>query len=278
MRIRRLVVAVVATASLAGCATAGPGPVEAGGDAAERWEAASQGTIDYQLGGAYEPDPGTTIVARDASDPPADGAFSICYLNGFQTQPGDAAWWLDEHPDLLLRDDAGEPMIDPGWPDEMALDTSTADRRAAIAAIVQPWIAGCADAGYDAVELDNLDSWTRFEGLTMEGNLALAADLVAAIHDAGLWAAQKNALEAGEAGPDAGFDMVVTEECGQFDECADYAALYADRHIDVEYVESTSEASFLAMCDAGDVPRLSVLRDLALSVAGEADHVRVPCP
>lgn len=273
VRIRSL--ALLAAIVLTGCT---PADGVAGDDVESRWDAAASGAIDYQLGGAYEPAPGTTIVARDASDPPADGTFSICYLNGFQTQPADGEWWLAEHPDLVLHGADGEPAIDPGWPDEMALDTSTRERRDAIARIVQPWIAGCADDGYDAVELDNLDSWMRFDGLTMEGNLALAALLVDAAHAEGLWVAQKNALDAGQAGPDAGFDLVVTEECGQYHECAAYAELYGDRHVDIEYVESTSEDGFAAMCEAGDVPALSVLRDRPLSVEGADGHVRVPCP
>lgn len=277
IRVPSVLLAVVAVGALLGCTTSEPAPVADGG-VAERWAQAAHGVIDYQLGGAYEPAAGTTIVARDASDPPAEGTFSICYLNGFQTQPGDGDWWLREHPDLVLHDAAGEPAVDPGWPDEMALDTSTPEQREQIAGIVEPWIAGCADAGFDAVELDNLDSWTRFDALTMEGNLALAALLVDAGHEHDLWVAQKNALEAGDAGPAAGFDLVVTEECGQHDECAAYTELYGDRHVDVEYVESTSEEAFAGMCEAGDVPPLTVLRDRPLAVGGAASHVRVACP
>jgi hypothetical protein len=274
-RAARAVAALVAAALLTSCASV---TTVVGDDPASRWRSAAQGAVDYQLGGAYEPAPGTTVVVRDASEPPADGTFSICYLNGFQTQPGDAAWWLDEHPGLLLRDADGEPMIDPGWPDEMALDTRAPDQRAQIAAIVEPWVAGCAEAGYDAVEYDNLDSWTRFDGLTMEGNLALAALLVDAAHEQGMWAAQKNALDAGDAGPGAGFDLVVSEECGQYAECAGYAALYGDRHLDVEYVEATDEDAFAEMCEAGDLPALAVLRDRPLATEGDAGHVRVTCP
>lgn len=277
MRARPVLLALAAVVALVGCAASEPAPV-AGGAVAERWAQAAGGAIDYQLGGAYEPVVGTTVVVRDASDPPAEGTFSICYLNGFQTQPADGDWWLREHPELVLRDAAGDPAVDPGWPDEMALDTSSPERREQIAAIVEPWIVGCADAGYDAVELDNLDSWTRFDGLTMEGNLALATLLVDVAHEHGLWVAQKNALDAGAAGPAAGFDLAVTEECGQYDECAAYAELYGDRHVDVEYVESTSEEAFAAMCEAGDVPPLTVLRDRPLAVDGDASHVRVTCP
>ena len=56
-------------------------------------------------------------------------------------------------------------MVDPGWPDEWLLDISTAPKRRAITRIMDRWIRGCARDGYDAVEFDNLDSWTRSRGL-----------------------------------------------------------------------------------------------------------------
>jgi len=43
--------------------------------------------VDYQLGGAAEPEPNVGIVVRDRTDPPAAGRFNVCYVNGFQTQP-----------------------------------------------------------------------------------------------------------------------------------------------------------------------------------------------
>ena len=150
------------------------------------------GKVDYQLGGAYEPRDGVTVVARDRSDAPVPGVYSICYVNGFQTQPGELADWPDH---LLLQVD-GEPLIDPGWPDEVILDTSTADSRDEIAATVGHWIAGCADDGYQAVEFDNLDTYSRSGGmLTIDDNLALARLLVERAHAEGLAAGQKNSLE-----------------------------------------------------------------------------------
>ncbi len=65
------------------------------------------GGIDYQLGGAYEPPAGTTVVVRDASADPVEGVYSVCYLNAFQSQPGTADSWGD----LLLRDASGAPEI-----------------------------------------------------------------------------------------------------------------------------------------------------------------------
>ena len=110
----------------------------------------ANGGLDYQLGGAYAPPAGVTIVSRDREAAPAAGLYNICYVNGFQVQPGEASWWLANHGDLILRDAGGQPVIDPDW-NEMLIDTSTAAKRTAVAAIVGDWIRGCAQAGFDAV-------------------------------------------------------------------------------------------------------------------------------
>ena len=70
----------------------------------------TSGAVDYQLGGAYEPADGVTVVVRDRTDEPLEGAYSICYVNGFQTQPGELSDW----PSGLLLEKDGEPLIDPG--------------------------------------------------------------------------------------------------------------------------------------------------------------------
>lgn len=213
---------------------------------------------DYQLGGAYPPDDGVGIVGRDRSAQPADGRYSICYVNGFQTQPGELEIWAD---DLLLTR-AGDPVFDPDWPDEALLDTSTPDRRERIAAMVEPWIAGCADAGFDAVEFDNLDSYTRSHGaLTLDDNLALATHLVAIAHDTGLAAGQKNAAEdAAVLHAHAGFDFAVTEECAAYQECAAYTEVYGEHVIDIEYTDQLPR-TFAEMCADPESPASMVLRD-----------------
>jgi len=104
---------------------------------------------DYELGGAYPPPAGVAIVGRDRTDPPAQGIYGICYVNAFQTQPDERPWWRANHSELLLKQ-GGREVIDPGWPDEVLLDTSTAAKRTAIAAIVGGWIDGCATSGYAA--------------------------------------------------------------------------------------------------------------------------------
>lgn len=234
--------------------------------------------VDYQLGGGYEPAPGVGGVARDSTDEPEPGLYSICYVNGFQTQPGEAATWLDEHADLVLRDAAGVPVADPAWPDEMLLDTSTAQRRTAIAEVLTPVLHRCASAGFDAVELDNLDSWTRSDGrLTMDGAIDLAARLVAVAHADGLAVAQKNAPDLGTRGRDeAGFDLVVAEECHRWDECTAYSDVYGTAVIDIEYSDDL-RGTFADVCADPATPASTVLRDRDLAPAGAPGHVFDGC-
>lgn len=228
---------------------------------------------DYQLGASYPPPAGVTVVARDRTEAPPEDVYSICYLNGFQTQPGELADWPG---DLILHND-DEPVFDPDWPDEALLDTTTESNREAIAAIVVPWIRGCADSGFDAVEFDNLDTYTRSDGaLTLADNLALAATLVAAAHDAGLAAGQKNAAEdAAVLRDEAGFDFAISEECAAYDECDAYADVYGEHVIDIEYGDP---AAFAAACEEDRMPRSAVLRDRGLTAPGDPDYVFELCP
>lgn len=265
---RRLVGLIALVLVAGGCSEA------AGTRAARSWQVfAAEGRVDYQLGGAYPPAGDVRVLVRDRSASPVAGLYNICYVNGFQTQPDEAEQWLKDHPDLVLRDAGGEPVRDPGWPDELALDTSTAAHRTEIADIVSEQIAGCAAAGYQGVELDNLDSWTRFEALTVDDNLALAVMLIATAHEAGLAVGQKNAVELAERGPEVGFDFAISEQCTLYDECEAYAEQYGAAHIDVEYVDDLPEGtSFEELCKTGQVPPLTVLRDLLLVSAGDPQY------
>lgn len=235
----------------------------------------TSGKVDYQLGGAWTPPGDVTVVVRDSTDPPLAGAYSVCYLNAFQTQPQEADFWLNEHPDLLLTD-GGEPVIDPGWPDEMALDTSTAAKREQLVSIIGDWIRGCADDGFQAVEFDNLDSYSRFDGLELDDNVALATALVKRAHALGLAAGQKNTAELSSRGRDEiGFDFAISEECFEYDECAAFAAVYGDQFIDVEYLDTPPQDSLL--CDDVDVPLLTVVRDRELLPGDDPDAVFWSC-
>jgi len=232
--------------------------------------------FDYQLGGGYEPAADVEVVARDSTDEPAPDLYNICYINGFQTQPGEGAAWLAEDPDLVLHDAAGEPVADPAWPDEYLLDTSTVRKRDGIERRLSSVITSCADKGFDAVEIDNLDSWTRSHGvLTIEDNIALAEAYAEYAHFLGLAIAQKNGAGYSQRLRDeVGFDFAVTEECMRFAECSDYLDAYDGLVFDIEYGLASA---FAAACDDLGRPESMILRDVDLGPPADPDYVRATC-
>ena len=235
------------------------------------------GGFDYQLGGAYPTD--VSVVVRDAGADPLPGAYSICYVNGFQTQPDEAEAWSG-HPELVLSDVAGTPVVDPDWPDEFVLDPSTAAQREGILEILGPVLTGCADAGFDAVEIDNLDTWTRFPAIDEAGARTLAAEYVGLAHGAGLAIGQKNAAEVSqEMHDELGFDFAITEECGAYDECAAYTGVYGTHVLQIEYPDTlaASGTTFAQVCALGDRAPLTILRDRDLAVEGEPGFAYQSC-
>ena len=241
----------------------------------------TSGVFDYQLGAAYELDGGLDVVVRDATAEPAADAYNICYVNGFQTQPGEADFWVDENEDLLLHDAAGKLVIDPEWEDEYILDPSTEAKRDRILDILGAVITGCGDAGFDGVEIDNLDTWTRFTDpstglIEQEDALALAGSYIELAHGAGLAIGQKNAAEATTEGRELGFDFAVTEECAAWDECAAYTGVYGDHVLEIEYIESL-EGGFDAVCGNPDRAPLTILRDTMLVGPGDSGYTYDQC-
>jgi hypothetical protein len=228
--------------------------------------------FDYQLGGPYAPPRGVTVVARDRTAAPAPGLYNICYINGFQVQPGEEDFWLTNHPDLLLRDRAGELVIDPDW-DEILIDIRTPDQRRRVAQVVGGWIAQCAADGYHAVEIDNLDTFSRSGGLLQADQaVATMALFSAAAHQHGLAIAQKNSAEIVDRRAELGTDFVVTEECNVYDECDVYTGAYGEHVLVIEY----QRAAFETGCRA--FPQLSIiLRDLDLTTPRDGEYVYDGC-
>jgi hypothetical protein len=264
---------VYALTLLAGLALAGCAAGDAG--ASEPALPPAGGGLDYQLGGAYDPPAGVDIVVRDSTDEPAADLYSVCYLNGFQSQPADSERLLEDSPELILTAPGG-PVRDENWPDELLFDTGSADKRTALAAVVLPQLAGCATAGFDAVEIDNLDSYTRSAGLlTAEDNVEFARILVDAAHGQGLAIGQKNAAELAEP-LSALFDFAVAEECDLWQECDLYRAAYGDRVLAIEYADDLRE-DFAAACAVPDRPRSMILRDRDLTMPGAAEYVYERC-
>jgi hypothetical protein len=223
---------------------------------------------DYQLGGDAPLPPGATVVVRDwfAGRAAADPAYSICYVNAFQTQPDETGVRRPDEtsqwPPGLVLTDLGD---DPNWPGEHLIDISTAPRRSAAAAHVEQMVERCATRGFEAVEFDNLDSWTRFDGTNRENDvpfersdaISYATLLTEHAHSAGLAVAQKNTpqLSARVSLRVIGFDFVIAEECGRYRECGAYRQSFGRRIIAIEY----TDAGFRRACRAmGD--RVTVIR------------------
>ncbi|GAB3616418.1 endo alpha-1,4 polygalactosaminidase [Okibacterium endophyticum] len=273
-------VTALAIAWLTGCTgpvepPASDSPSPATASAAELPPLAAR--FDYQLGGAYTPDDSVQVVARDVTQEPVPGRYNICYVNAFQTQPGTHEEWESEHPQLLLRHD-GDVVVDPDWPDEVLLDTSTAANRSLLAEIAWHDIDSCARAGFDAVEPDNLDSWTRSHGVLDEAdNIAFAALLAERAHSRGMAIAQKNAGEIGSRGrDDAHLDFAIVEECQVYDECDEYTEVYGRHVIEIEYTDNGEEA-FAAACAARGDEISVLLRDRDVVPASADGYVTEWC-
>lgn len=228
--------------------------------------------FDYQLGDVYTPPKGVQIVARDRNERPATGLYNVCYINGFQAQTNDEQFWLEQHPTLVLRDDDGEPIIDEDW-EELMFDTSTAESRRALANIIGGWIEECARAGFNAVEIDNLDSYSRSLGRLSEEHAVEYMKLLSQIaHRHALAFAQKNASELVARRTEMGTDFAVAEECNHWDECDAYRRAYGDDVLIIEYAAS----DFQEGCSR--YPQLSiVLRDKLLVAEGAPGYLYEGC-
>ena len=227
----------------------------------------ANGTFDYQIGGAYTPAPGVTIVDRDRTASPVAGRYNVCYINAFQSQPGESSAWGS----LLLRTSSGSLVQDPGWPGEYVVDTR---RAAGVAAFVGAWIRGCAAKGFQAVELDNLDSDTRSGGLlTSANNLDVFRRLVAVGHAAGVAVAQKNTVDLSAQAKAAGADFAVAEECQVYSECGGYAAVYGTSWVEIEY----TDAAYSSACAARGATTSVIRRDVQVTPAGSSGYVYSSC-
>jgi len=226
--------------------------------------------FDYQIGGAYTPPSGVTVVSRDRQAAPAAGIYNICYVNAFQTQPIQSEIDMWRSRGLTLKDSRGKEVVDGQW-DEILLDITTDAKRQAVASVVNGWIDGCAAAGFKAVEPDNLDSFSRSKDLIDEQDaIAYISLLISHAHSKGLAIAQKNTVGdlgdggIGTAGRDAGLDFAVAEECGRYTECDGYQELYGNKVIVIEY----TSGGFTKACNTVGAQVSVVRRDTAVSPNG----------
>lgn len=241
--------------------------------------------FDYQIGGDYPLPDGASVVSRDwfSGDPAPDPAYSICYVNAFQTQanesgtdrPDERSNW----PRKLVLSTLGD---DPNWGGEYLVDIRSATKRKQAARWVGQMIDGCARKGYDAVEFDNLDSWTRFDGTPLAKRvpfgkrqaLAFAKLLAKRTHAADMAVGQKNTADINEGQSDSvGFDFAIAEECAHYNECDRYQRVYGDNVIAVEYKQD----DFDKACETVGPDISVVLRDRNVSMPGARSYVYDAC-
>jgi hypothetical protein len=241
--------------------------------------------FDYQIGEPYSPRHGVRVVSRDWFDArPLGRGYSICYVNAFQTQddspdverPDERSAW----PADLVLSSLGD---DPHWGGEYLVDISTPAKRVRAAAWLQPMIETCARKGFDAVEYDNLDSWTRFDGTPREGDvpfgkreaIAFAARITANAHALGLAVAQKNTVELTrrQARHRIGFDFAIAEECGRYRECEGYRRVYGNHVIAIEY----RRRDFRSTCRKVGRKVSVVLRDRNVTAPGSRSYEYDSC-
>ncbi|MET8077658.1 endo alpha-1,4 polygalactosaminidase [Streptomyces sp. NPDC005303] len=207
---------------------------------------------DYQIGGAYPPAAGVRVVSRSYEDAPAPGLYNICNINAFQAESDEEHDW---DADLLLRGTGGKVVYDKDW-DEAVLDIRTAAKRERIAAKLDTWIDACAAKGYQAVEPDNYDSFTRFPSYLKAAQAEALMKLLAThAHAKGLAVAQKNTAELVSDRASLGLDFAIVEECAEYDECGTFADAFDDHVLMVEYTKKG-----LTKACAGWSDTLSVVR------------------
>ena len=257
--------------SLGGAASFAPPPPNAG--------------FDYQIGGDYPLPPGVSVVSRDwfSGQAPAEPVYSICYVNAFQTQadergvdrPDERSNW----PARLVLTELGD---DPNWGGEYLVDISSAKQRRRAVRWVRRMIEACARKGHEAVEYDNLDSWTRFDETPLEDRvpfekrhaLAYARLLAQEAHVNGLAVGQKNTADVTPAqARRVGFDFAIAEECARWDECGRYRRVHADRVIAIEY----RRKDFRKACRQVGEHISVVLRDLDVSTPAARRYVYDSC-
>ncbi|MGV8969806.1 MAG: endo alpha-1,4 polygalactosaminidase [Microbacteriaceae bacterium] len=262
----------------------------------------ANGKWDYQIGGPYTPTTGVQVVSRDRMVAPVPGLYNICYVNVMQTQPnesgqsttnppyGTTAWWLLNHPNVVLKNAAGVPIVDTQW-NEVVFDVRTAAQRTELASVQKPWIQACKDAGYQAIEPDNIDAEVRSSGyLTHADVREYMKLLVPYAHSIGMAIGQKNAITSGSGangaewstdgpsfvtvnGVTQGFDFAVAEECGAYAECAAFVNMYGGRVFVVEYTAS----GFTKGCNAWKNQLSVIQRNVDVRPSSASGYIYKEC-
>lgn len=130
-----------------------------------------------------------------------------------------------------------------------------------------------ATSGFQSVEIDNLDTYSRFpDELTADDAVAFARALADRAHAAGLAIGQKNSVDLVRRRSETTFDFAVVEQCNQYVECDEFTAGYGDQVYVIEYEREAFELG------CASYPELSiVIRDVNLLTPDSSAYVHEPC-
>ena len=210
------------------CSAGAAAPAGSGGTGRRSRAAARRHDVDYQLGGVRRSRPvGIVVRDRRRAAPAATTSATSTASRPSPTSVGSGT------PSRAGAAQERRPVVDSAW-GEWLLDIRTPRKRQRLAAIMRRWIRGCAARGFDAVEFDNLDSFTRSRGCSRDARRSPTRGCsCASAHRAGLSAGQKNLADFD--GRRVGYDFAVAEECGRYRECAAYVAHFGRRVLSIEY-------------------------------------------
>ncbi|MPZ68346.1 MAG: endo alpha-1,4 polygalactosaminidase [Actinobacteria bacterium] len=137
------------------------------------------------------------------------GGYAICYVG--------AGSWENWRPDAGAFPPAIKGKKN-GWPGERWLDIRDIET---LAPIMSARATKCADAGFDAIEWDNVDGYRNDTGFDLQGSDQLEYNVFLAnlAHEHGLAVGLKNDLGQIEKLLDH-FDFAVNEQCSQYNECS----------------------------------------------------------
>jgi hypothetical protein len=236
----------------------------------EQWQYQLQGNVNTNLcvvpfskGSCVRPNvydidlyanDGTTLNSAAVSGIHAQGGHAVCYV--------DAGTWENWRPDASEFPSYVLGAKN-GWPGERWLDIR---QTSVLLPIITARVAKCAEAGFDAVEFDNVDGYTNDTGfpLTASEQLTYNTDLAGIAHQHGLSVGLKNDID--QLGQlEGSFDFAINEQCAQYKECAAYDSWVAAGKAVVEVEYRTSPAKF---CPAADSQgRDAIKKSLALRAA-----------
>jgi len=191
---------------------------------------------DFDL---YRPD-GVTLNTLGVDRVHAADARAVCYVSAGSYEN----WRPDKNtfPAAVLGKSNG-------WPGEKWLDIRA---QSTLLPIIDARVARCVDAGFDAIEFDNVDGYSNNTGfpLTAAHQLSYNRALADLAHARGLAVGLKNDVEQA-ATLRSSFDFAINEQCGQYQECGVYDAWTAHGQAVLEIEYGTALKRFCPAAIAG---------------------------